>query len=166
MSYQYGLDAAEFIIQAEQDIVDLLHEAQHCDALVDLLDKVQITRSHVLEYLQRQIYDERMGAFSEHSDENMGDDDAVDGIMMLGNDSRYGRPTTLPEAIHLLGKILQENKALAEESNHDNKQSSDDDTTARVCYFQTRSTEDTMLFRLTVILQLCLVRVQKNCDFA
>lgn len=143
--YQYALESANLITTAEVDIVEVLLSAQHCDALVELLDKVQITRRCVLEYLQRQIDRERKGAGGDYEEEEYPDH---------GGDHNQLIASTLTEAAEELGSLLAAKKTVRGENA---ASATDADTATRVCYFQTRSVDDTMLFRLIVTLRLCLV---------
>lgn len=168
MPNQYGLDAAALLTKTEKSIVELLHDAQHCNALVELLDKVQMTRNCVLTYLTRQLDDERESIVKNIGFGGDGDSDRRRVSFSFENNVHNisnNRNVTLSEVVEKLGSMMEENKAMKAANGGSTSTAatttilSDDDTTTRVSYFQTRSTDDTMLFRLIVILQLCSVRI-------
>uniref|UniRef100_A0A7S3P7J1 Alpha/beta hydrolase fold-3 domain-containing protein n=1 Tax=Amphora coffeiformis TaxID=265554 RepID=A0A7S3P7J1_9STRA len=163
MSHQYCLDAAELITQLEREVADLWNDAQQCDCLVDLLDRLDVTRHCMLEYLEEQIEQERhpkrgvVTATEEEEEEQQHQPSSFP-------DHPSYIPSTLSEAVHQLGSLLRENKTQrttdeCSSFSASETKSEEDATAARVSYFQTRSTDDTMIFRLVVILQLCLVRI-------
>jgi hypothetical protein len=140
MSYQYALDAADLLAQAERELLKLLsscREDSSCDALADLLETLEYSRHHLLDHLDRILTLERH---------------VLSPSATLGSTRDSTRPRTLSEAVHTLSSLLAANQARR-------KNDSTSTPSPRVSYFQTRSKDDTALFRLVVLLQLCMVRI-------
>ena len=129
----YSLDAATLIVEAEAEVVDLLHENPKHTALIELLDRLRTTRDYVWGYLDVQIA-------------------SKEGCTTVPS-------STLSEAIGHWSRILAEKKQESNARSPSFRSSMSGGSSIHAgCYFPTKSVHDTMLFRLHVVLQLCLVR--------
>lgn len=148
--YTYGLNAADLLNQLEQEVSNLIDKSETCQALLDLRDKLQTTRNHLLDYLVEQIEIERRGQSLEEE----------------GYERSFEYPDNLKEAVEELNSLLLQDIKTSRTSTVDTLSTNPTASVAtkmppeRINYFQTKSTNDTMLFRLVVMLQLCLVRIE------
>lgn len=136
MPYQYALDAAALLAQAEREILKILsccRDDSSCDALVELLETLEYSRHHLLDHLERILALERQAL-------------SPSATLGTGNNAR---PRTLSEAVHTVSSLLAANQA---------KKMNNKTPSPRVS-LALRSKDDTALFRLVVLLQLCLVRI-------
>lgn len=165
-THQYVMDTA-FITQVDRNVTDLLLESSTPDdeSLRELLETLSLTRNYVLEYIREQIVLEtrnrsklRQQSISDNADTS-NDNALLDFLPPFDNNNspaHHQSCTTLDEAVNQLSHLLAENKALSSNARAASPLSS---SQTHVAYFPTKSKSDTMLFRLGVILQLCLVRI-------
>ena len=140
----YSLDVADLLAQAEGESSELLRRSPSDEVLIELLGSLRRTRDHIHCFLCEEIQKEERQVHRHKRRSNDGD----------RQQERRDTTNTFSDAIDQLRTLIQENQALRSTTHDQGGMATD-----RTPFFQIKSARDTMLFRLVVVLQLCLVRI-------
>jgi hypothetical protein len=142
MAYQYAFDAAQLLdecldhLQEVIDAEELTRKRYHHSCLYDMKEALLDTELSLYHHFQI-LLDQEMASLSTESSKSLTDEDAYD---------------CLASSAQLLHSVLKAKQQETHALPLQQRQSAH-------CYYPRRSATDSLLFRLIVALQLCLVRI-------